>query len=87
MKLYWVSTIIQDKGDNKPWLCASSESELSLEDAMNTITKARTNYTVLSAWIDTFDENNKKDCPLALYQNNLLMHHISNSIRCRNIFR
>ena len=61
MKLYWVSSIIQDKGDNKPWLCASSESELSLEDAMNTIAKARANYTVLSAWIDTFDENNKKE--------------------------
>lgn len=60
MKLYWVSSIIQDKGDDKPWLCAISESELSLEDAMNTIAKARTNYTVLSAWIDTFDENNKK---------------------------
>lgn len=60
MKLYWVSAIIQDKGDDKPWLCASSDSVLSLEDAMNTIAKARNNHTVLSAWVDIFDENNKK---------------------------
>ena len=51
MKLYWVSSIIQDKGDNKPWLCASSESELSLEDAINTIAKARTNKKIDQTFI------------------------------------
>ena len=61
MKLFWVSAIIQNKGDNKPWLCAMTDSEVRLEDAMETITKARENHNVLSAWIDVFDENNVKE--------------------------
>lgn len=60
MKFYYVSVIIQNKGDNRPWLCAMTDSQNRLEDAMETITRARNNYNVLSAWIDAFDENNVK---------------------------
>lgn len=60
MKLYWVSAIIQNKGDDKPWLCAMTDSEIRLEDAMESISKARANHNVLSAWVDVFDENNVK---------------------------
>ena len=60
MKLYYVSAIIQNEGDAKPWLCAMTDSVISLENAMEVITRARTNHNVLSAWIDMFDENNVK---------------------------
>lgn len=60
MQLYWVSAIIQNKGDTKPWLSIMTDGEIKLEDAMKTIAKARNNHNVLSAWIDVFDENNVK---------------------------
>ena len=60
MKQYWVSMIIQDESDKRAWLSAMSDSVLSIDKAMETIDKARKNYTVLSAWVDTFDENNTK---------------------------
>lgn len=60
MKLYWVSLLIQDTENSKPWLCAMTDSETSLESAMETIRMGRENYRVLSAWIDTFDEIIKK---------------------------
>ena len=59
--LYWVSAIIQDKGDSKPWLLAVSEGELSLERAKAAIDFIKKNHTVLSAWIDTFNENKVKE--------------------------
>lgn len=61
MKLYWVSLLIQDTENSKPWLCAMTDSETSLKSAMETIKRGRENYRVLSAWIDTFDENNQKE--------------------------
>lgn len=60
MQLYYVSAIIQNEGDAKPWLCAMTDSEIKLEDAMEVIARARTNHNVLSAWVDMFDENNVK---------------------------
>ena len=60
MALYYVSAIIQNEGDAKPWLCAMTDSVISLENAMEVIARARTNHNVLSAWIDMFDENNVK---------------------------
>lgn len=60
MKSYYVSAIIQNEGDAKPWLCAMTDSEIKLEDAMEVIARARTNHNVLSAWVDMFDENNVK---------------------------
>ena len=58
--LYWVSGIIQNEGDKKPWLCAYSQGELNLERAKRQIETMRHNHNVLSAWIDTFDENDVK---------------------------
>ena len=60
MALYYVSAIIQNEGDAKPWLCAMTDSIISLKNAMEVIDRARTNHNVLSAWIDMFDENNVK---------------------------
>lgn len=60
MTLYYVSAIIQNEGDAKPWLCAMTDSEIKLKDAMEVIARARANHNVLSAWIDKFDENNIK---------------------------
>lgn len=60
MKLYWVSLLIQDKENTKPWLCAMSDGCISLEEAIKIIEKGKQNYRVLSAWIDTFDTNNHK---------------------------
>lgn len=60
MKLYWVSAIVQSKFDKKPFLLAMSEGELSFEKAMEVIARVKENDTVLSVWVDTFDENNTK---------------------------
>lgn len=60
MKLYWVSAIVQNKTDKKPWLLAMCDSQLSLREAMEAISFIKTNYTVLSAWVDTFNEENVK---------------------------
>lgn len=61
MNQYWVSCIIQEKTDKRAWLCSMSDCALSMDEAMETINKARKNFTVLSAWIDTYDENNVKN--------------------------
>lgn len=60
MKLYWVSLLIQDSENSQPWLCAMTDSCISMKEAMDDVNKGRENYRVLSAWIDTFDEDNKK---------------------------
>ena len=60
MKLYWVSAIIQNKGDQKPRLLAMNEGEISLEKAMEVISRVKESNTVLSVWVDMFDENNTK---------------------------
>lgn len=60
MKLYWVSLLIQDKENIKPWLCAMSDGCISFEEAIKIIEKGKQNYRVLSAWVDTFDTNNHK---------------------------
>lgn len=58
MKTFWTSVIIFNNGDIKPWLCAISSPQFSLERAMKEIEHLRKNHNVLAAWIDTFDENN-----------------------------
>lgn len=60
MNRYWVSMIVQDREDRRPWLLSFYDSVGSIEAGMEAIFNARKNYTVLSAWIDTFDENNVK---------------------------
>ena len=60
MKLYWVSAIIFNEGDRKPWLCAMTNGSVSMEAAMDTINRLKNNHNVLSAWIDTFENNEKQ---------------------------
>ena len=60
MKQYWVSLLIQDTENSKPWHCAMSDSCSNLEQAKAVIAKGRKNFRVLAAWVDTFDENNNK---------------------------
>lgn len=59
-KLYLVSAIIQNKGDKKPWLCTMNNRVLSLDKAKKVIAYMRKNNTVLSAWVDVFNEDNNK---------------------------
>lgn len=60
MERYWVSLLIQDTENSKPWVCAMYDSYSSIEEAMKVIERGRENYRVLTAWVDTFDEDNKK---------------------------
>lgn len=60
MKQYWVSVIIQNENDKKVWCSKMENCVLDIETAMELIQRIRKNYTVLSAWVDTFDENDKK---------------------------
>lgn len=57
---YWVSAIVQNKSDEKPWLLALNNSDLTIEEAKKNIRNIKFNNHVLSAWIDVFDENNNK---------------------------
>lgn len=61
MKLYFMSAIIQDEIGGKPCLLAMDEGDLSLEKAMEKIDFTKKYYVVLSAWVDSFDENNKRE--------------------------
>lgn len=60
MKLYWVSAIIHEQADKKPRLWAINDGQLSLERAMELIYIIKANYTVLSVWVDTFNEDDSK---------------------------
>lgn len=60
MKLYWVSLLIQETENSKPWLCAMTDACVSLEESVKVIEKGKINYRVLSAWVDTFDNGNNK---------------------------
>lgn len=64
MKQFWVSAIIQDPDDKRAWCCAMNDSVSSIEEAKETIERARKNFTVLSAWVDVFDESNVKQTVL-----------------------
>ena len=60
LTFYWVSLLIQDNEHSEPWLAAMTDSCISMKEAMDDVNEGRENYRVLSAWIDTFDEDNKK---------------------------
>ena len=73
-KLYWVSAIVKNNTDVKPWLCAMTEGERNEDEAIEIISRLKEIHTVLSAWIDVFDENgNKKtiyhDCYVDVFGN------------------
>ena len=61
MKQYWVSMIIQNEHDKRAWLCPMMESVCVMDEAKDLILKARKQFTVLSAWIDMFDEDGIKE--------------------------
>lgn len=60
METFWTSAIIYDEGNTKPWLCAMSSLQFSLDRAKQEIEHLKENHNVLSAWVDAFDENNIK---------------------------
>ena len=60
MNQYWVSAIVQNEEDKRAWLSSKYESVHSMEEAMRVIKFARENFTVLSAWIDIFDDVGEK---------------------------
>ena len=49
--LYLPCVMIQDKHDERAWMCGSYESELTLEDALKVIEKHKENHIVLCAWV------------------------------------
>lgn len=57
---YWVSLLIQDDEESKPYLISMTDSAPHLKDAMEIIERGRNNYRVLSAWVDVFDKKNAK---------------------------
>ena len=59
-KLYWVSAIVHDK-DDKPRLITMTYGEYTITKALSIIDHLREYHTVLSAWIDTFDEYGVKE--------------------------
>lgn len=60
MTLYWVSFLVQEKEDTKPWCLPITDSCLSLDEAMKVIETVRHDHRVLSVWIDIFDNNKNK---------------------------
>ena len=60
MDAYWISAIIQDTEDSKPWLCSMTDCVFTIEQAMDVIDKTRKNYRVLSAWIEKHNKNKKE---------------------------
>lgn len=58
--LYWVSLIIQEDEETKPWLCSKSTGFLTIEEAYKEIKFMREHDRVLSAWIDIYDNEKKK---------------------------
>lgn len=59
-KLYWASYLVKDMTTNKVASVSTYNGCLTEDEAKKVIDKARQNFTVLSAWIDTFDSSNKK---------------------------
>lgn len=57
---YWVSVLIQNSENSKPWLSRVSDSCSNLSEAIEVIEKIRNNYRVLSAWVNTYSENKVK---------------------------
>ena len=64
MKQFWVSIIMQNPDDKQARRCSMSDSVPNIEEAKIAIEVARKNFTVLSAWVDVFDENNVKETVL-----------------------
>ena len=58
--LFWVSLIIQEDEETKPWLCSKSTGFLKIEEAHKEIQFMRGHDRVISAWIDVYENEEKK---------------------------
>lgn len=58
--LFWVSLIIQEEENSKPWLCSRYTGFLKIEEAHKEIQFMREHDRVLSAWIDIYENEEKK---------------------------
>ena len=74
MKRYWVSMIVQGESDERAWLLSMYDSVDTIDDAMKTINTYREKNTVLSAWIDVFDDDNIKQTVFHQCYVNVLGH-------------
>lgn len=61
MCLYWVSAIVMNDGDKKPWLCAMSEGHVELSKALEEAGRLSANHSVLSVWIDLVNNEGFKE--------------------------
>lgn len=61
VSLHWVSAIVMNESDRKPWLCSMTEGYTDFKTAMRVVEKLTSNYTVLTAWIELVDVENNKD--------------------------
>lgn len=57
--LYWVSFLVQDEQSGNVWLNSITSGCTSYSQAMNLIKRGKSQFNVLSAWIDTFENDNK----------------------------
>lgn len=60
IQLYWVSVLEQPNETDKPIHIGMQNACVSMEEAKALIESCRIIFRILSAWIDTFDEDNKK---------------------------
>lgn len=58
--LFWVSLIIQEDEGAKPWLCSKSTGFLKIEEAHKEIQFMREHDRVLSAWINVYEDEERK---------------------------
>lgn len=59
MKRYWTNYIIQDSLNTRAYRISSYDCCLSLDSALLAVETMQFNYTVLAAWIDLTDGNEK----------------------------
>ena len=58
--LFLVSLIIQDEENSQPWLCSNITEFLNIEEAHKEIQSMRERHRVLSAWINMYENEEKK---------------------------
>ena len=54
---YLPCVMIQNKHDERAWVCGSYKTTLTLEDALKVIEKHKENHVVLCAWVWKFRKN------------------------------
>ena len=55
--LYWPNVMIQNKNNERAWVCGSYTGEGSLEEALKVIEKLREDNVVLCAWVQRSRKN------------------------------